>query len=213
MKTTVYVVQAGDDLSAIAKKCGADVRTITGFNGITDPDSVTEGQILRIPVCESKPSLFENYTIEKGDTLYSIAKMFNTDVNTLARLNGIPDPDVIEEGRVIRVPKNGMPDSIRIYIVKEGDSLYEIGKKYGYSIEELAAYNDIIDPDKIYIGQVIRFPEPEDGKMSDGTYIVKSGDTLWKIAEKYNVSVNDLINKNMLTCPDRIYPGQKLMIF
>ena len=54
MKTTVYVVQAGDDLSAIAKKCGADVRTITGFNGITDPDSVTEGQILRIPVCESK---------------------------------------------------------------------------------------------------------------------------------------------------------------
>lgn len=212
MKTTVYEVQAGDDLAAIAQKCGADVRTITGFNGITDPSELSEGQILRIPVSDAKPSMFENYTIIEGDTLYSIAKMFGTDVNTLARLNGIPDPDIIEAGRVIRVPKGSMPDSIRIYIVRDGDSLYEIGKKYGYSIEELAAFNDIVDHDNISIGQVIRFPEPVGGGMVDGVYIVKSGDTLWKIAQKYNVSVADLINKNMLTCPDRIYPGQKIII-
>ena len=77
--------------------------------------------------------------------------MFNTDVNTLsARLNGIPGPDVIEAGRVIRVPKDGMPDSIRIYIVKDGDSLYEIGKKYGYSTEELAATMILLTPINIY---------------------------------------------------------------
>ncbi len=215
MKTSVYVIRQGDTLSSIAQKFGTDVKTIAGFNGITDPDNIEAGKILRIPVCsdcDDDTVIFGNYTIEKGDTLYSIAKMYGTDVNTLARLNGIPDPDNIEAGRVIRVPLDSVPDSIRIYIVRDGDTLYDIGKKYGYSIEELAAFNDIIDPDKISIGQVIRFPTAVGGELNNGIYTVRSGDSLWKIAQRFNVTVADLINDNKLSDPDNIFPGQKLII-
>lgn len=212
MKTTVYVVQPGDDLASIAERFSTDVKTIAGFNGITDPDNIEAGRILRIPVNTSEPIVFTEYTIEDGDTLYSIAKMYGTDVNTLSRLNGIPDPDSIQAGRVIRIPSSTVPDSIRIYIVRDGDTLYEIGKKYGYSIDELAAFNDIIDPDKIHIGQVIRFPTSVGGEIKDGVYTVKSGDTLYKIAGRFGTTVIDLINLNKLTTPDFLVPGQKLYI-
>ncbi len=212
MKTTVYVVQNGDTLLSIAQRFCTDVKTIAGFNGITDPDRISEGQILRIPLgCESE-EVFRTYTVEKGDTLYSISKMFDTDVNVLARLNGIPDPDYIEAGRVLRVPVTSAPESIRIYIVKDGDTLYEIGKRFGYGIDELAAYNDISNPDLIKIGQVIRFPNTSGGDYEDGVYTVKSGDTLWQIAEKFNIPFAELININMITNPDMIYPGQKLRV-
>lgn len=212
MKTTVYVVKAGDTMDAIARQFCTDIGTIAGFNGITNPDVITEGQILRIPVGCQDDVVFRDYTIEPGDTLFAIAKMFGTDVNTLSRLNGIPDPDRIETGRTIRVPMRPGEDSIRIYIVRDGDTLYEIGKKYGYSIEELAAYNDIIDPDRIEIGQIIRFPTPADGTLTDGVYTVRSGDTLWKIAQRFGTTVVSLINLNGLTNPDTLMPGQRLKI-
>ena len=96
--------------------------------------------------------------------------------------------------------------------MRDGDTLYEIGKKYGYGIDELAAFNDIIDPDKIHIGQVIRFPTAVGGEIKDGIYTVKSGDTLYKIAERFDTTVIDLINLNKLTNPDCLVPGQKLYV-
>lgn len=214
MKTTVYVVKAGDTMTSIAKQFCTDVKTIAGFNGITDPDNIREGQILRIPLgCSGdNEELFQSYTIMSGDTLYSIAKMFGTEVNVLARLNGIADPDYIEAGRTVRIPVTSEPDNIRIYIVKDGDTLYEIGKRYGYGIDELASYNNIADPDIIQIGQIIRFPTSPDGSTENGIYTVKSGDTLWKIAEKFGLSIAQIINMNMITNPDMIYPGQELRI-
>ncbi len=212
MKTTIYTVKKGDTLSSIARKFDTEASVIAGFNGITDPDRIQEGQILRIPLADAENEEYMSYTIQKGDTLFSLSRMFNTDVNVLSRLNGIPDPDQIEAGRTIRIPMTSAPESIRIYIVSDGDTLYDIGKRYGYGIDELAAYNDITDPDKIFIGQVIRFPSSHGGEYYDGIYTVKSGDTLWKIARRFSATVAELINMNMLTDPDRIYPGQKIRV-
>lgn len=211
MKTTVYVVRKGDTLSSIAKQYNTDVKIIAGFNGITDPDRITEGQIIRIPLENDENNGFMTYTVQDGDTLFSISRMFGTDVNVLSRLNGIPDPDYIEAGRTIRIPVTTQPDSIRIYIVKDGDTLYEIGKRLGFGIDELAAYNNIADPDRISIGQVIRLPM-QNGEYSDGVYTVKSGDTLGNIAKRFDIPLAELININMITEPDRIYPGQKIRV-
>ncbi len=98
-----------------------------------------------------------------------------------------------------------------IYTVKKGDTLYSIAKKYGTTVSVLARYNGITDPDVLSVNTVLRIPvenDPEDEKQ----YIVQSGDTLYKIAREYGVSVTDLINLNRLTCPDKLYPGQVIKI-
>ena len=210
MDTTVYVVEKGDTLSEIAKKFGVSVKAIADFNGIDDPDVIATGQILRIPLRDPGEGMFKTYTIQCGDTLLGIARMYGTDVNTLVRLNGILDPDTIEVGRVIRVPADMMSD--RIYIVQSGDTLLDIAEMHGTTVETLADLNGIVDPDYLEAGQVIRLPSENFSNEDITSYTVRSGDRLWQISQKFGVRLVDLINLNRLTNPDLIYPGQILVL-
>ena len=95
-----------------------------------------------------------------------------------------------------------------IYIVKAGDNLYSIAKKYNTTVNELKKMNNL-DSDELYIGQNIKIPVVE---PSDETYyIVKAGDNLYSIANKYNMSVNELKSINNLVT-DNLYIGQKLYL-
>lgn len=170
------------------------------------------------------------YTVRKGDTLFQIAKNFGTTVNMIARYNGIPDPDVISEGQLLRIPVSDIPkcmdkynrQATTDYIVKAGDSLFTIAQKYNASIEGIAELNNLESPDMIKEGQVLKIPlscvslkpadEIPDNNEGRLEYTVKSGDTLWQIAKKYGVSVAYLINLNRLTEPDCIYPDQIIVI-
>ncbi len=100
-----------------------------------------------------------------------------------------------------------------IYIVKKGDTLYNIAKMYDTTVNAIARYNGIIDPDVLSVNQVLRIPVTTVPEDKGDEYTVKSGDTLYKIARNYGVSVSDLINLNKLTTPDLIYPGQVLKIY
>ena len=95
-----------------------------------------------------------------------------------------------------------------IYIVKAGDNLYSIANKYNTSVNELKKINNL-DSDELYIGQNIKIPINE--TSSDTYYIVKSGDNLYSIANKYNMSVNELKSLNNLVS-DNLYIGQKLYL-
>lgn len=96
-----------------------------------------------------------------------------------------------------------------IYVVKKGDTLSKIANKYGITYKELAEYNNISNPNVIYVGQKIKIP-------SKGVfYIVKKGDTLSKIASIYKLSWRELYEKNkdiIKGNPNLIKPGQKLII-
>ncbi len=98
-----------------------------------------------------------------------------------------------------------------VYIVKSGDTLSEIGEMYGYSYTYLAMYNGIKDPNKIYPGQEIRIPD-DNFEVKEVVYIVKSGDTLSEIAERYNTTYQKIALDNNIDNPNLIYPGQKLVI-
>lgn len=97
------------------------------------------------------------------------------------------------------------------YIVKKGDTLSGIGKKYGMSYQELAKYNGISNPNKINVGQVIKIPTA--AKVV--TYTVKAGDNLSSIAKKYNTTWQKIYNDNKSVIgsnPNVIKAGQKLVI-
>lgn len=93
-----------------------------------------------------------------------------------------------------------------VYIVKKGDTLFSIAKKFGVSISTIADINNIRDINKIYVGQVLRI------KDTNAYYIVKAGDTATKIAKSYGISVQEIARLNGLENPNIIYVGQKLRI-
>lgn len=98
------------------------------------------------------------------------------------------------------------------YIVKAGDVLWKIAEMFGTTAGELARINKLENPDLIYIGQKIIINE---GKKDKETYIVQKGDTLWKIANKYNMSVQKLYDDNKSVIgdnPDLIEIGMELVI-
>ena len=101
-------------------------------------------------------------------------------------------------------------NDIIIYTVKSGDTLSNIAKKYNTSTQILAEYNNISNPNKIYVGQIIKIPTVNN--TSSEYYTVKSGDTLSSIAKKYNTTVTKLVNLNNIKNKNLIYVGQTIKV-
>ncbi len=100
------------------------------------------------------------------------------------------------------------------YIVKEGDSLYQISKESGISIQEIKKANQLTS-DKIFIGQKLDIPinlhTPGDSLQTAAIYTVVPGDTLWGIASRFGLTVEELKQQNKLT-KDMVLINQKLII-
>ena len=138
------------------------------------------------------------YIVKSGDSLWSISKKFNTTVDELKRLNNLTS-NLLSVGQLLMIPNNELESDENVYIVKSGDSLYSIGRRYNISVNTLKEYNNLTS-DLLSVGQVIRIPNNEQSSIiSDDIYIVKPGDSLYSIAKNYNLSVDDLINYNNLT--------------
>lgn len=140
------------------------------------------------------------YVVKKGDTLYSIAKEFNTTVDELKRLNNLSSNTLIV-GSTLKVPKNNVSTpGTKYYTVKKGDTLYSISRAYNVSVDELKRLNNLTS-DTLIIGQQLIIPtnEIDDNNTNKQTYTVKRGDTLYSIARNFNVSVDQLMRENNLS--------------
>lgn len=101
-----------------------------------------------------------------------------------------------------------------VYVVKSGDTLSAIAKKYNTTYKALAEYNGIANPNIIYPGQKIKIPTTKEVKKEPEvvTYTVKKGDTLSAIAKKYGTTYKKIAKDNGIVDPNVIYTGQKLII-
>ncbi len=121
-------------------------------------------------------------------------------------------PQIIKENKLNNyVDTNNGCNDIN-YVVKKGDTLIGIAKKYGLNYIVLANYNNIKNPNLIYPNQVIKIPICD---IKPSTYIVKKGDTLVGIAKKYNINWKTLYEKNKDVIgknPNLIKPGQVLTL-
>ena len=112
------------------------------------------------------------------------------------------------------IPPEGTPiTNENIYIVQKGDNLYSIAKKFSTTVHELKTLNNLTS-NNLSINQILKIPQIQikpETPTTENEYIVKSGDTLYKIANEYNVSVNDIIEYNNL--PSTVLSiGQSLLI-
>ena len=184
-----YVVQSGDSLWKIANKYGITVNELKNLNGLTS-NNLSVGQILEVPGSSSSGT----YTVKAGDSLWSIANRYNTTVSELKSLNGLSS-DNLSIGQVLTLPSNVNAGG-NTYTVKSGDSLWSIANRYNTTVSELKSLNGL-SSDNLSIGQVLTLPS--NVSTEGNTYTVKSGDSLWSIANRYNTTVNELKNLNNLS--------------
>lgn len=97
------------------------------------------------------------------------------------------------------------------YTVRQGNTLFGIAQFFGTTVDKILMYNNIADPNKIYIGQEIIIPVDTD-EINGYPYIVRPGDTLWSIAQRFGTTIEEIKMKNKLENPNIIYPGATLII-
>lgn len=104
--TTTYTVKSGDTLSGIASKFGTTYQKIAADNGISNPNLIYPGQVLKIKGANSTSTVqntTKTYTVKSGDTLSGIAAKYGTTYQELAKKNGISNPNLIYPGQVLKI--------------------------------------------------------------------------------------------------------------
>ena len=114
-----------------------------------------------------------------------------------------------------------------IHVVQPGENLFRIGLRYGVDWRTLMIFNGLVSTN-IYVGEALIIPDAGGSAApaaqpasaapapapttADGAYVIQPGDTLWKIAQRFQLTVSDLLNANGLANPNYIYYGQTLII-
>lgn len=135
------------------------------------------------------------YVVQKGDSLYSIANKLGTTVSELKKENNLTT-NTLQIGEVLRIPtKEIYEGEENVYIVQKGDTLYSVAMANNTTVDELKKANNLTS-NILSTGQLLKIPS---ALLPESTYIVKKGDSLYSIANKYNTTVDELKRINNLT--------------
>ena len=178
-----------------------------------------------IPTCSPPRSTRIMYhKVRQGETLSTIARRYRTSVKSIARANNIPKNNLIVAGKKLKIPQKGAAyqaykpkyKHTSKYIVKRGDSLWIIARRFDTTTKKLQKLNNLLNT-KLHIGQVLKIPGQKESpalaaKESLRTYLVKRGDSPFRIAKQHNVPLERFLRRNNLTPRSKIYPGQKVYV-
>lgn len=123
-----------------------------------------------------------------------------TDRGLVPGVTGYVDRDKFTDGIFLQEEDQTFP-----YTVRRGDTLWALSRRFGTTIPILVDLNHILNPNLIYVNQILRIPG---AAPIEKTYTVQPGDTLWGISQRYGVTVNQIVQLNNIPNPDLIYPGQ-----
>lgn len=216
-----YRVRKGDSLGSIATRFGLSAKEISSANNLRDEDFLRVGQILRLP---NRQYSGPNYTVQKGDSLASIAARHGVAVTDLAAANVLPNADLLKVGQILVIPGRSAPAGPSpvnastaaaesppptSYTVESGDNLATIALRHDVSVAAIARANSLKNTNHLVVGQVLAIPA---GSQPLAAYTVRKGESLGSIAARHRISVSDILALNPLSRPDRIVPGQVLLL-
>ena len=148
-----------------------------------------------VPYTPPEDLITNTYVVQKGDTLYSIANKLGTTVSELKKENNLTS-NTLQIGEVLRIPtKEIYEGEENVYIVQKGDTLYSVAMANNTTVDELKRINNLTS-NILSTGQLLKIPS---ALLPESTYIVKKGDSLYSIANKYNTTIDELKRINNLT--------------
>lgn len=150
----IYIVKKGDSLYSIANKYNTTVDELKRINNLTS-NILSIGQVLKLPSDKAnnveKEENTISYTVQKGDSLYSIARKYDTTIDRIKDLNNLTT-NLLSIGQVLLIPTDTNLETT--YTVKKGDSLYSIAKKYNTTVDRLKQLNNLTS-NLLSIGQIL----------------------------------------------------------
>lgn len=246
IKTKPYLVKRGEYLKLIAERYALSNQELADLTtGLTSSSSLLMGQKINVPLqaIESKSDnqsnekisskidnvsveptyKVENYQVQRGDTLTSIALQSKISLTELAELNKISNTGGLRLGQVIKIPAGStVPET---YIVQSGDSLSVISAKYNVGMDYIANLNGISRTTGLRVGQRLKLTgeetastptdanvEKSNTQKNSDIHLVKSGETLSSIAKKYHLQLNYLAELNDLSRTANVRVGQRLKV-
>lgn len=179
---------------------------------------------------------WDQITVKRGDTLGKLAEVYHMPLSVLRTANA-GSGDLIRVGQKLRLPREGTDRIDPLYAnnaselqslqarlvapsrtshrIRPGESLSVIAQRYRVSVSDLRRWNKISDPHSIRAGRSLAIFQQQVAPSSGSShtrYTVQQGDTLWGIARKYRVKMNDLIRWNNLNSESILQPGQRLSV-
>ena len=179
--SATHTVQAGESLQKIGERYGIDWRILAAYNSIANPNRIAVGQELVVPsqaqiaalptpaptatpfVAQTR-SAHRIYVARAGDTLVSIAQRYAVPLDALREVNGIRGEFIVYRGDILLIPPGNIADGQivatlapgeRQHVVGYGETLGTIAALYGKDMWDIAAANGILNPNLVYVGQVL----------------------------------------------------------
>ena len=161
------------------------------------------------------------YTIRSGDTLFVLARRFNTTVEAIMAINPGINPNNLQVGRIICIPGAATPPPQPscpngfFHVVRPGDTFYGLSQQFGISVEAIMRANPGINPNNLQVGQRICIPgavAPMPPCPNGFYYTIKAGDTLFALSQQFGVSVEAIMRANPGIDPNRLQIGQTICI-
>ena len=224
------VVKPGETLSEIAERYGTSVQRLMQLNGLRSPQDLWAGSRIQVPGAGGSNAGSGNYTVKPGETLSEIAERYGTSVQRLMQLNGLRSAQDLWAGSRIQVPGAGSARTSTCartttvnanYTVKQGETLSELAERYGTSVQRLMELNNLGSAQDLWAGSRIQVPvtrtaaapKPKPAVNKNATqHKVQSGETLSVIAQRYGVSMQNLIAINNISNPNQVEVGQTLKL-
>jgi LysM repeat protein len=156
------------------------------------------------------------YTIRPGDTLYRIARQFNTTVDAIIQANPGIIPESLQVARRICIPgtiPSVCPPGSTPYTIIAGDTLYSLARQFNTAVDALNRANPSISPNNLQVGQSICIPRPS-GACPPGSevYTIQPGDTFYQLARRFNTGISTLVELNPGINPNNLSVGQQICI-
>ncbi len=228
-----YRIRRGDTLSGIAQKYRTRISTLRRLNRLGRRSFIRIGQRLKVPdrgnnvlrrhqrrvarqTAGKGSSNYSYHTVRRGENLSLISKKYGVSVTRLLRLNRLSKRSLLRVGQKLKLKsapakkkaKATGTGTAMYHKVKSGENLSLIARKYGVILSQLKSWNQMGRRSLLKVGQKIRVK----AGLSSLVHVVRRGENLSTIAEKYQVSIASIASKNSLRNKSRIAIGKKLVI-